>query len=157
MEYKVKPSITKEEQELLKEFSELVEKHILSAFPSIPKDVFSSAKYSINARGYVSSITVYSNRYATSFIIRLSDDLCEPSVLVTAGNHSPINMPTKRLKGIVKKLSSKGFSHKIFNSNVKFTGLEFESSATYFINYFQAERVLPNKEVEYYIVKEEFN
>lgn len=156
MEYKVKSPITEEERELLKEFSELVEKNVLSAFPSIPKDVFSSAKYSVNVRGYVSSITVYSNRYAASFIIRLSDDPCEPSVLVTAENHSPINMPTKRLKGIVNKLSNKGFSHKIFNSSVKFTGVEFDFSAIYFVNYFQAERVLPNKGVEYYIVKEEF-
>lgn len=65
-------------------------------------------------------------------------------------------MPTKKILGIVKELSSKGFWSNTLNSSVNFVGLRFDSKVTYLSNYFQKEEPLPNGKVEYHNFIEEF-
>lgn len=157
MDYTKQSFIGDNQRSSVIELANLISSHVLSAFPHMPKDIFDYARYEIHTKGSYKGISVHFNyfRRVQPINIKLSDD--ESGSTITAENLiSYLNMPTKKILGIIKELSSKGFWSNTLNSSVNFVGLRFDSKITYLSNYFQKEEPLPNGKVEYHNFIEEF-
>lgn len=157
MEYNKSSKISESQENLVKEFSSLVRDAVLGAFPHMPSDLFSYARYEVSVRGSSKSITVHFSyfRRVTSIRISLSEDRNKPSTILSDGQVSYINMPTRKLMGIANKLS-KGFWSETLNSSVKFVALNFSCDATYLESYYQKVGVSSKGGEEYYNFIERF-
>jgi hypothetical protein len=158
MEYAKSSKINEKQIGLVKGFSKLVGNAVLQAFPHMPSNIFSYARYEVSVRGSSKIITVHFSYYrrVSSIQITLSEDRNKPSTILADNQVSYLNMPTKQLLDIAKDLF-KGFWSETLNSSAKFVALNFSCDATYLESYYQKEGVSSNGSTEYYNFTERFS
>ena len=143
---------------VMKDISNLVGSAVLSAFPHMPKNLFSYARYEFHFRGDSRSINVhfdYRTR-CTPISIRLPQSLKGESLITADNKVSYMKMDSATLVRDVTRLSN-GFWSSTLNSSAPFVGLNFDASATMLFIYHQKESQTPQGVKEYFNFEEVFS
>ena len=177
MEITKKSKLTEHHVKVMKDISNLVGSAVLSAFPHMPKDLFSYARYEFHFRGSSRTISVHFNyfRRCSSISIRLPQSLKGESLITADNQVSYMKLDSATLVRDVTRLSngfwsstlnssatlvrdvtrlSNGFWSSTLNSSAPFVGLRFDADATYLVTYYQKESETVQGEKEYFNFEE---
>ena len=140
---------------VMKDISSLVGSAVLSAFPHMPKNLFSYARYEFHFRGDSRSINVHfdSRTRCTPISIRLPRTLKGESIIVADNKESYLRLDSATLVRDVTRLSN-GFWSSTLNSSAPFVGLRFDSDATMLFIYHQKVSQTPQGVEEYFNFEE---
>ena len=147
--------LTEHHVKVMNDISDLVGSEVLSAFPHMPKNLFSYARYEFHFRGGYRSITVrfdYRTR-CSSISIRLPQSLKGESSITADNQVSYLKLDSATLVRDVTRLSN-GFWSSTLNSSAPFVGLNFDASATRLFIYHQKESETPEGVKEYFNFEE---
>ena len=147
--------LDKHQVKVMKDISNLVGSAVLSAFPHMPKNLFSYARYEFHFRGDSRSINVrfdYRTR-CTPISIRLPRSLKGESIITADSKESYLRLDSATLVRDVTRLSN-GFWSSTLNSSAPFVGLNFDASATMLFIYHQKESQTPQGVKEYFNFEE---
>lgn len=155
MEITKKSKLTEHHVKVMKDVSNLVGSAVLSAFPHMPKDLFSYARYEFHFRGSYRTISVHFNyfRRCSSISIRLPQSLKGESLITADNQVSYLKLDSATLVRDVNRLSN-GFWSSTLNSSAPFVGLRFDADATYLVIYHQKESESIQGEKEYFNFEE---
>lgn len=155
MEITKKSKLTEHHVKVMKDVSNLVGSAVLSAFPHMPKDLFSYARYEFHFRGSSRTISVHFNyfRRCSSISIRLPQSLKGESLITADNQVSYLKLDSATLVRDVTRLSN-GFWSSTLNSSAPFVGLRFDADATKLFIYHQKESETPQGEKEYFNFEE---
>lgn len=155
MEITKKSKLTEHHVKVMKDISNLVGSAVLSAFPHMPKDLFSYARYEFHFRGSSRTISVHFNyfRRCSSISIRLPQSLKGESLITADNQVSYLKLDSATLVRDVTRLSN-GFWSSTLNSSAPFVGLRFDADATKLFIYHQKESETPQGEKEYFNFEE---
>lgn len=155
MEITKKSKLTEHHVKVMKDISNLVGSAVLSAFPHMPKDLFSYARYEFHFRGISRTISVHFNyfRRCSSISIRLPQSLKGESLITADNQVSYLKLDSATLVRDVNRLSN-GFWSNTLNSSAPFVGLRFDADATKLFIYHQKESETPQGEKEYFNFEE---
>lgn len=155
MEITKKSKLTEHHVKVMKDVSNLVGSAVLSAFPHMPKDLFSYARYEFHFRGSSRTISVHFNyfRRCSSISIRLPQSLKGESLITADNQVSYLKLDSATLVRDVNRLSN-GFWSSTLNSSAPFVGLRFDADATYLVIYHQKESETIQGEKEYFNFEE---
>lgn len=155
MEITKKSKLTEHHVKVMKDISNLVGSAVLSAFPHMPKDLFSYARYEFHFRGSSRTISVHFNyfRRCSSISIRLPQSLKGESLITADNQVSYLKLDSATLVRDVTRLSN-GFWSSTLNSSAPFVGLRFDADATKLFIYHQKESGTPQGEKEYFNFEE---
>lgn len=155
MEITKKSKLTEHHVKVMKDISNLVGSAVLSAFPHMPKDLFSYARYEFHFRGSSRTISVHFNyfRRCSSISIRLPQSLKGESLITADNQVSYMKLDSATLVRDVTRLSN-GFWSSTLNSSAPFVGLRFDADATYLVTYYQKESETVQGEKEYFNFEE---
>ena len=155
MEITKKSKLTEHHVKVMKGVSNLVGSAVLSAFPHMPKDLFSYARYEFHFRGSSRTISVHFNyfRRCSSISIRLPQSLKGESLITADNQVSYLKLDSATLVRDVNRLSN-GFWSSTLNSSAPFVGLRFDADATYLVIYHQKESETVQGEKEYFNFEE---
>lgn len=155
MEITKKSKLTEHHVKVMKDVSNLVGSAVLSAFPHMPKDLFSYARYEFHFRGSYRTISVHFNyfRQCSPISIRLPQSLKGESLITADNQVSYLKLGSATLVRDVNRLSN-GFWSSTLNSSAPFVGLRFDADATYLVIYHQKESETIQGEKEYFNFEE---
>ena len=155
MEITKKSKLTEHSVKVMKDISNLVGSAVLSAFPHMPKDLFSYARYEFHFRGSSRTISVHFSyfRRCSSISIRLPQSLKGGSLITADNQVSYLKLDSATLVRDVNRLSN-GFWSSTLNSSAPFVGLRFDADATYLVTYHQKESETVQGEKEYFNFEE---
>lgn len=155
MEITKKSKLTEHHVKVMKDVSNLVGSAVLSAFPHMPKDLFSYARYEFHFGGSSRTISVHFNyfRRCSSISIRLPQSLKGESLITADNQVSYLKLDSATLVRDVNRLSN-GFWSSTLNSSAPFVGLRFDADATYLVIYHQKESETVQGEKEYFNFEE---
>ena len=155
MEITKKSKLTEHHVKVMKDVSNLVGSAVLSAFPHMPKDLFSYARYEFHFRGSSRTISVHFNyfRRCSSISIRLPQSLKGESLITADNKVSYLKLDSATLVRDINRLSN-GFWSSTLNSSAPFVGLRFDADATYLVIYHQKESESIQGEKEYFNFEE---
>lgn len=155
MEITKKSKLTEHHVKVMKDVSNLVGSAVLSAFPHMPKDLFSYARYEFHFRGSSRTISVHFNyfRRCSSISIQLPQSLKGESLITADNQVSYLKLDSATLVRDVNRLSN-GFWSSTLNSSAPFVGLRFDADATYLVIYHQKESESIQGEKEYFNFEE---
>lgn len=147
--------LTEHHVKVINNISDLVGSAVLSAFPHIPKNLFSYARYEFHFRGDYRSITVrFDYRTQCSSISIILPRSLKGESLITADNKdSYLKLDSATLVRDVTRLSN-GFWSSTLNSSAPFVGVNFDASATRLFIYHQKESETPEGAKEYFNFEE---
>jgi len=155
MEITKKSKLTEHHVKVMKDISNLVGSAVLSAFPHMPKDLFSYARYEFHFRGSTRTISVHFDyfRRCSSISIRLPHSLKGKSLITADNQVSYMGLDSATLVRDVMRLSN-GFWSSTLNSSAPFVGLRFDADATYLVTYHKKESETVKGESEYFNFEE---
>lgn len=147
--------LTEHHIRVMKDVSDLVGSAVLSAFPHMPKNLFSYARYEFHFRGDYRSISVHFDYRArcSSISIRLPRSLKGESTITADNQVSYLKLDSSTLVRDVTRLSN-GFWSSTLNSSAPFVGLRFDADATKLLIYHQKESETLQGEKEYFNFEE---